>query len=72
MGGKAEERSLIVVIGRSERYANLEVWMSRTVEIFLDWRIIVKILVLSDCLRLLDIIVPIVPVCTARQHERTE
>ena len=69
MGCKTEERTLLVELVHAECTTHLKARMSTTVQILLQGSIVVEVLILSDGLRLLDIIFPVIPVCTAAQNK---
>ena len=69
MGCKTEERTLLVELVRAKCSTNLKARMSTTIQILLQWRIVVEVLILSDGLRLLYVIFPVIPVCTAAQNK---
>ena len=69
MGCKTEERTLLVELVHGKCCTYLKARMSITIQILLQWRIVVEVLILSDGLRLLDVIFPVIPVCTAAQNK---
>ena len=72
MSCKKEQRAFLVERVNGKCATELEVGIGITVKVLLQWSIVIEILIPCDRIGLLYIVVPIVVVCTAHQHEWTE